>query len=100
MEKSKGYISEGGYLRPLETPAGYLARGDGLWLSCGSRQGDGRLCRHNKPMDMTALVAKGWGDVPIDALVSRMRCEVCGSRRPSTTRTQEARGAAPPYGGF
>jgi hypothetical protein len=76
-----GWIAESGYTSPIETPAGYLARGEGVTLYCTAAK-----CHHYQEVDMAALVAKGWGDVPISEFRGRWSCSACGTPLPKTIR--------------
>ncbi len=74
-----GYEAVPGALRPIDTPAGYLARGDGLTLYCASKEPCPRKSSGGVAVDFGALVAKGLGDVTIDELRARWRCGHCGA---------------------
>lgn len=77
----KGYVQLGDKIAPAETPAGYMARGETLYLTC--RNFD---CKRARPLDMEGLVDRGWGTVPIAQIVARLICEKCQARGPATCR--------------
>lgn len=77
-----GWISESNYLSPIETPSGYLARGEMITLYCSAAP----RCTHMRTVNMQALIDRGWGNVPISAFRERWRCEECGQPCPQMQR--------------